>query len=154
MRDGLSREMKLERAKDVLFELANKVEDELAGGAGLEETTQRLALKLRTLEAIDVTGRDKAGQPIADLPAATEFLRAAFEADSGIETALTETDDGGYFILRVDRITPPSVRPLETVREEVAATWTARQRAETARTKAQQAAERIKDGAEMASLGR
>ncbi len=154
VRDGLSREMKLERAKDVLFELANKVEDELAGGAGLEETTQRLALKLRTLEAIDVTGRDKAGQPIADLPAATEFLRAAFEADSGVETALTQTDDGGYFILRVDRITPPSVRPLETVREEVAAAWTARQRAETARTKAEAAAQRIKDGAEMASLGR
>ena len=153
VREDLSRELKLDRATDALFELANKLEDELAGGATLEETAARLNLELRHLDAIDVAGRDQAGEPVAGLLASAKFLRAAFEAEAGIETPLTETDEGGYFILRVDRITRPALRPLADVRDEVVAAWTASRRSEAARRKADQVAEKVKGGAEIASLG-
>lgn len=154
VREELLREMKLERAADLLFELANKVEDELAGGASLADTAQRLDLQLRTIEAIDVTGRDKAGKPVAELLAAGEFLRAAFEAAAGTETPITETDQGGYFILRVDRIIPPTLRPLDAVREQVIAAWTASELAGAARRKAEEVSEKVQIGADMASLGK
>lgn len=153
VRDALATELKLDLAGDALFELSNKVEDELAGGASLEDTATRLGLKLRTVEALDARGRDPAEAPVAELPAKAQFLGAAFGAEIGIETPLTETDQGGYFILRVDRVTPPKLRPLESVRDEVALAWERESRREAAREAAEAAAEQVKGGADLAALG-
>ena len=46
----------------------NKVEDELASGARLDEVATKLNLPYRTIDAIDRSGRDPAGNPVADLP--------------------------------------------------------------------------------------
>jgi peptidyl-prolyl cis-trans isomerase D len=145
VRDALATELKLE--------LANKVEDELAGGAALEETATRLGLKLGTVAAVDAQGRDQAGAAAAGLPAEAQFLAAAFDAETGLETPLSETSGGGYFILRVDRVIPPTLRPLDSVRDEVGDAWRGQRRAEAARKAAEAIAERVKGGAELAALG-
>lgn len=153
VREELALALRLELAKDALFELANKVEDELAGGASIEETANRLGLKLSTVAAVDARGRDQADAEAQGLPAASQFLRAAFEADTGLDTPLTETDQGGYFILRVDRVIPPKLRSLDSVRDDVRSGWRSQRRAEAAREAAEAIAEQVKGGTELAALG-
>ena len=37
---------------------------------------------------------------------------------------MVELDDGGIVTLTVDEVTPPALRPLDEVRDEVIASWT------------------------------
>src|SRR5262249_18592470 len=51
----------LERAKPAMQNLYDKVEDERASGLSLEEVGKKLKLNARTIDAIDRSGRDAAG---------------------------------------------------------------------------------------------
>jgi peptidyl-prolyl cis-trans isomerase D len=58
----LKRDIASERAKDEANKIRDKIEEELGGGARLEEISQKLNLKLRTIEAVDRSGRTPAGE--------------------------------------------------------------------------------------------
>lgn len=70
------------------------------------------------------------------LPEAPAFLGTGFSAEPGEQTLLQETDTG-YFVLRVDSVTPPAPRPLEEVRDRVAALWARQQQAAAIRSRAE-----------------
>jgi peptidyl-prolyl cis-trans isomerase D len=55
----------------------------------------------------------------ADLPKVPALLERAFQTETGEESDLFQSEDGQYFALKVSGVTPPAVRPLESVREEV-----------------------------------
>jgi peptidyl-prolyl cis-trans isomerase D len=152
VRDELTRALKLERAADAMFELANELQDALAGGTTLEEAAVQLGLDLKRLEAVDAVGTDAFGAPIAELLEAAGLLSAAFQGEVGIESDLVETEKGSYFIVRVDKITEPALRPLEDVRADVIAAWQAAQRAEAARAKADETADKVRGGAELSAV--
>jgi len=154
VREQLLAELKLEEASDALFDLANKVDDMLAGGASLEEVSEALDLRHGRIASVDAAGRGPAGQPVNDLPAAREFLATAFATEPGEEQILHEADDGSYFLVRVDTVTAPALRPLDAVRSEVEAGVTAQRRAEAAEAKAQILADKARAGASMADLAR
>ena len=63
-REELRRELALRRAADSLFELANRLEDELAGGATLEEGASRLDLNAGNIPRIDADGRAPDGADV------------------------------------------------------------------------------------------
>jgi peptidyl-prolyl cis-trans isomerase D len=152
VREELTRILKLEHAGDSVFELANALQDALAGGATLEEAATNLGLRPRRVEALDRAGTDVAGAAVADLPDPRTFVATAFEAERGIESDLVETDRGSYYILRVDKITAPALRPLESVRKQVADAWRAARRGEAASAKAEEAAEKLRGGDGMAAV--
>jgi peptidyl-prolyl cis-trans isomerase D len=142
----LGQDIRRERALDGLSEMANKVEDALAGGATLEEAAKRHNLKTVKIAAMDAQGRDTNGKPVADLPKSDQFLDVAFHTEQTTESPLTEVPNNGYFLLRVDGVTPPAPKPLSAIKAEVVATWQAERRQEQARDKALKLAERIKGG--------
>lgn len=152
VREELTRILKLEHAGDSVFELANALQDALAGGSTLEEAAVNLGLRPRRVEALDRAGTDASGTPIADLPDPETFVATAFEVDVGIESDLVETDRGSYYILRVDKITAPALRPLESVRGQVADAWRAARRRDAARAKAEEAAEKVRGGNDVAAV--
>ena len=51
---------------------------------------------------------------------------------------LEETDAGSYFVVGVDSVTAPRVKPVEEVRDALAAAWTAERRLELARQRAEE----------------
>jgi peptidyl-prolyl cis-trans isomerase D len=124
----LRREIALRKAADSLFELANRIEDELAGGASLAEAAARVNVTPATVGAIDRDGRDPAGNAVAGLPAGGDFLKVAFETEAGTESPLTENGQHGYFILHVKSVTAPALRPLDSTRDRVVADWQADRR--------------------------
>ncbi len=147
VRDQLRQDVVREKAIDLMYEMGNKVQDTLAGGATLEEAAEKLNLRLVKAEAVDPQGRGPSGEPIAELPSSTKFLTTAFETPEGTESFLTEMEnDAGFFVVRVDDVTPPAVRPFETVRDEVLQAWQAEKKLAAARAKAEEAAAKLKAG--------
>ncbi|MDP6788733.1 MAG: SurA N-terminal domain-containing protein [Rhodospirillales bacterium] len=145
----LRQEIAKELAIDDLFDLSNKLEDILGGGATLEEAASSLNLVLTRVPSIDATGRDPRGQAVNSLPPDPKVLDVAFETPETQESPLTEMGMDGYFIVRVDQITAPALRPLAEVRSEVAEAWKDERRAEKARQTAEQVLERLKGGADV-----
>jgi peptidyl-prolyl cis-trans isomerase D len=112
-------ELALEEAAERLPSLANALDDELAAGQSIEEAASAQGLEVETIEAVDRQGRGPKGERPAALPEGPEFLEIAFETPANELSLLEESGDGGYFVLRVDKVEPPRVKPLEEVRDQV-----------------------------------
>lgn len=145
VREQMRERVAAEKAVDVLYDLSADVEDALGGGATLEEAAERLDLELTTIPAVDAQGLGPEGQPVAVLPEEEVFLNTAFSLQEGEESLLEEIGRG-YFIVRVDSVTPPQPRPFEEVRDQVVTLWQAQTRREMARAKAEDLAERLRGG--------
>ncbi len=144
--DELEATIRLERARDLLADVSNRFDEVLASGATLEEAAGRVDLTpIQTPPlAQDGTTRDGAAVPaIPDLP---RVLTAAFSQTEGAESPLIETQEGNLFVVRVDRVVAPALRPLDEVRDPVVAAWTAARRAEAATALAETLAERMRQG--------
>ena len=153
VRAEIERDLALERAGAVLIELGNALQDELAGGAGLADAAARLDLEAARVEAVDARGLTPAGVAATGLPADRQgFVRAAFAAEVGYETALVDTVDGGAFMLLVERVTAPAVRPLETVREAAVEAWREIERGRAAAKLAETLAAEAQSGQTLAAL--
>ncbi|MFQ5938929.1 MAG: SurA N-terminal domain-containing protein, partial [Alphaproteobacteria bacterium] len=139
-------------AIDALYELANALEDTLAGGATLTEAAAYLNLRPVHVSAVDARGQTPGGEPAQDLPEMEELLAIAFETAAGEESRLTETGDGGFFIVRVDSITPAMLRPLEAIRAEVLAAWRAAKRDEAAEARAEAIVQRVNAGTDLVQI--
>jgi peptidyl-prolyl cis-trans isomerase D len=150
VREQLSKELALHQATDAIVELGQKLEDELAGGASLEEAAQQLGVTPVKIEAVDQAGNDRAGKPVPDL--SPEIIEAAFGTEQGQISPLGDTEEGGSFVLRVDSVTAAAVRPLAEVRDQVIAAWQAEERRKRAQAKAEAAAERLRKGDPVAAV--
>lgn len=151
VRDDLRKTIAREKAVDSLYELANRLEDSLGGGATLEEAAGQLNLRVLKITAVDRTGLGPDGTPIKTLPAG-DFLGIAFATDEGSESPLSETGSDGYFVLRVDGVTAPVLKPMSSIRAEVVQTWKASKRAGKSEAAAKGIVERVKTGAALAVI--
>ncbi|OHC79008.1 MAG: hypothetical protein A3G18_01685 [Rhodospirillales bacterium RIFCSPLOWO2_12_FULL_58_28] len=151
VRAALSNTLAGEKAVDALFKLANQMEDELGGGATLEDVSSRMGLKLIAVDAIEATGKDAAGKPVEGLPSGS-FLKVAFETAENTDSLLTEAGPNGYFILRVDKVTAPALKPLETVHGDVVKAWRAKQSGEASQKAAEAALKRLEGGVDFSAV--
>jgi len=150
--DQIKKGLALEKANDSLFDLSNRLEDALGGGATIEEAGRRLGLPVQTIAAIDRRGMNPDGKPVAGIPTANTFLSTAFDVQEGDESPLTEAGQNGFFIVRVDGVTAPALRPLDTVMVQVTSAWKATQRAAEAKARAEKAVESINAGTDIRTV--
>jgi len=148
----IKREMAESRAKSELGSLRDKIEDERAAGSTLAETAKKLLLKPTTFDAIDRTGRGLDGKLLADLPKTPDVINAAFSTDIGVDTDALQIPGGGYLWLDVTGITPSRERPLDEVKDQVAARWHDDEVAKRLRMKADDLLAKLKAGRSMAQL--
>lgn len=151
-KERLAAELKREKALDVLVDLGEKLEDTLGRGATLAEAADQLQLPLRSWQMLDAQGRDGGGVAVEGLP--PQLVETAFQTAAQTESALIEADRDTYFVVRVDAVTPAAVRPFEAVRAQVLEAWRARQRNDRARQRADELAERVRGGGELAALAK
>ncbi len=149
-REELHAELAERQAVDSLVSLANQLDDELAGGATLEEAAASVGATPRELEAVDRDGRDRAGEELA-LPDAQNLLSQVFAAEVGEPSLVTELPEGGYYVFRVDRVTPAALRPLAEVRDQVIDLWRREEARQRVLIDAEALADRIRLGTAMAA---
>ncbi len=150
--DALRNLVAKEKAIDGLYELSNRLDDAVGGGASLEEAAGRLNLNLIRIDSLDAAGRDAESQAIENLPPYREFLDTAFKTSEGEESLLEEAGSDAYFIIRVDGVTPPALKPFDTVREQVLGNWRAGERRNAAQAKATAVKERLQASADPATV--
>lgn len=146
VREEIQADLAGEQAVDALVKIANRLEDSLAGGAGLEEAAAELDTPLLRIPGVEADGGTRDGDAPAELLEDPRFVAAAFETPPGRTGELTETADGGYFILRVDRAAPAALEPFDKIREKVAAAWRRDKRAEAARLRAEKLLAELRGG--------
>ncbi|WP_347544839.1 peptidyl-prolyl cis-trans isomerase [Roseomonas sp. CAU 1739] len=137
VRDQLRREVAHDRALDVAYERANRVEDALAGGASLAEVGTRFSLPI-VAATLDANGRDQANAVVA-LPIAeaqrADLLRAVFAARQGDAPRMTEMGDA-FVAIEVRGVVPPALRPFESVEDALRTAYVADARRRAAEEKA------------------
>lgn len=114
-KDSLSEEVALDRARRVIADRAQGLDDLLAGGATLQELADEAGMEFGTVE---VTA--EGGEGIA---AYAEFREVALAATQEDFPELHEMEDGGVFALQLEEIREPALRPLDEVREQAVALW-------------------------------
>ncbi|EAR50969.1 hypothetical protein OG2516_03173 [Oceanicola granulosus HTCC2516] len=134
-------DLRVELAADVarrrVQSVGEEIADLIAGGATLEDLSERTDLELGTLTYTD-DSRD-------GLAAYAAFRAEAASARPEDFPELVELEDGGIFALRVDEVREPAPIPLEETREAVAAAWREAQRSERLLARAEEMAATIEE---------
>ncbi|MFP6748900.1 MAG: SurA N-terminal domain-containing protein [Alphaproteobacteria bacterium] len=154
VRQQLIRGVKMEKAAEAMFELANKVEDELAAGSSIKEIAQALNLNHGLIAAMDSRGRGRDGQPVAGVPEAPEFVSESFTTQLGDDGQLKEASDGSYFLLQVDKVYESALKPISQVRGDVRKAVLAERRAKAGAARAGKLAAEARTGKSLADLAK
>lgn len=144
-RELLRGDLALDRARRVIEGLAEDSEDQLAGGATLEELAQQSDFDLGQINW--ALGDDS---DIAGYPAFRDVAQALTEDDF---PTVMELGDGGLFAVRLNGITPPTPRPLDSVLDAVEAAWTTEQITAQLSQTAQTLVDRLNAGEGFETLG-
>jgi peptidyl-prolyl cis-trans isomerase D len=130
VKDALRGEVLAAKATDLMYDRANKVDNVLGSGAGLDEMPADLGL-VGVAGTLDAAGNTADGTP-APIPGAAELktalIKAAFETQKGdplrlVEVPTPSTGGSAYYALTVEDVTPPAVKPFDAVKEQVEADW-------------------------------
>lgn len=148
----LKRDIASERAKDEVNKVRDKMEEELGGGARLEEIAQKLNLKLHTIEAADRSGRTPGGEQVADLPVGVDVINSAFGAEVGGENDALQLPAGGFVWYDVVNVAPSRERPLDEVKDKVEARFRQDEITKRLDAKTAELLGKIKSGAPLADV--
>jgi peptidyl-prolyl cis-trans isomerase D len=111
----LREELAAARARRVIDDSREGINDLLAGGARLEDLADQTDLRIDTIEW-SVAVQD-------DIAAYDAFRQAAATVNEGDFPDLNDLDDGGIFTLRLDEVIAPALRPLTDVTDAVSDAW-------------------------------
>lgn len=146
----LRNQVGLRKAADGMVKLRQQIDDQIAGGANLDEIAKTQNLPIKQVDGIDAQGTDAAGKTIEALPRQSAFLSEAFQLGTEAEPQIIDTTDGGLIVLKVQAIQPAALKPLDEVKAQVVAALIERARAEAASERARQIAERVRSGGDLA----
>jgi peptidyl-prolyl cis-trans isomerase D len=118
----LEKKLLKERASGAIFDLHDKIEDQLASGATLSEIAGTLKLNYELVDQVDRDGRKPDGSTVT-LPAQKELLNAVFATDTGVENDPIDAKDEGVVWYEVLGVVPEQLKPFDQVKDEVAKDW-------------------------------
>jgi peptidyl-prolyl cis-trans isomerase D len=150
--DEIKKTLAQTKARSEIADLRDKVEDERAGGATLAEVGKKLNLSTRTIDAVDRSGRNPAGAPVANLPKGVDVVSTAFSADVGVETDPLQLPGGGFVWVDVTGVTPSRERTLDEVKNQVSARWREDEIATRLKAKADDMLAKLKSGTPFAQV--
>lgn len=114
-RDELRRAAASDRARRMILDTRSTLDDLLAGGADMSVLAERTDLE---------EGRiDWNAGVFEGVAAYAAFRNTATAAEVGAFAEVVELEDGGVVVLAVEAVEPPSLLPLDDVRNEVAEAW-------------------------------
>src|SRR5207247_10704332 len=95
-----------QEAVDRIYRVANKVDDALAAGASISDAAAKFGLTTTSAAAVDVTGQDPEGKPVALPVPSRDVVKLGFATGEGQTGRVTETPEGAIFRPRTEEIIP------------------------------------------------
>ncbi|MBB2751106.1 UNVERIFIED_ORG: peptidyl-prolyl cis-trans isomerase D [Rhizobium aethiopicum] len=127
VKEDIRKQLALSNASQEVINVHDRIEDLRAGGATLEDIAGQLKLKAVNVDAVDMTGADKDGKEVKDIPVKQQLLAEAFKTEVGVDASPLPIGNDGYVWFNVREITPTRERPVTEVREKAVEDWTAEQ---------------------------
>ncbi len=123
-RQQLEKALKLEKARDVVAELYEKIEEARASGQTLGDAAASLGLKLHTTAPVALNGTGADGK-LVDVPGGERVIGEAFRSEPGADNDVVELGDDGFAWFDVEKIIPAGVPPFDKMKDKVAEAWRA-----------------------------
>ncbi len=113
-----------ERGLDAVYRASTDLQDALAAGTPMADIATNLGVSILEIESIDQSGKDPNGADVPGLYDQAGLLSSAFSLPQGGDSGLRDLPGrDGYYVVKVESITPPAPKPLESVRADVTAIW-------------------------------
>lgn len=148
-KDELRQQIALRKATEGLVKLRQQIDDQIAGGATLDEIAAAQKATLVRAANIDAQGFGADGKPVDALPKLPAFLSESFDLDADAEPHIVDQPDGGFILVKTSDVKPAALRPLADVKDSVMAALQQRGRSEAAAEAARQIAERLRSGGDL-----
>lgn len=161
VKDQLRQRLVTEKALGLVYDKANKIDNELGNGTALDALPRDPGVAIATVTL------DKNGDTPQDMPAAfpgepeirAAIRTAAFSVQKGDAPQLTEVQlpaigGSGYYALSLDDITPAGEKPFDAVHDAVVQDWRADQRRHSAETAAAAMLQAVKSGKSFSDAAR
>ncbi|MBN8925697.1 MAG: peptidyl-prolyl cis-trans isomerase [Rhodospirillales bacterium] len=153
VKDELRDKVLADKASDLIYDRANKLDNLLGNGTPFDELPGDLGLAGLS-GTLDAQGNTQDGTP-APIPGAPELrqaiITAAFQTQKGepprlVEVQTPSTGGSSYYALEVEDVIPPGKKPFDEVKQKVEEDWTADQQRHEAETQAAKMLTAIKGG--------
>jgi len=148
----IRKDLAVQAASDKAPDLYDKIEDERAGGATLEEAAAKLKLPYRVIDAISADLKAPDGKLVEGIDNGAAVMKEAFESDVGVENSAVRGSGESWTFFEVLGITPARDRTLDEVHKDVVAAWTAAETQKRIGELADSLFTKLKGGATLASL--
>ncbi|MGE0742240.1 MAG: SurA N-terminal domain-containing protein [Hyphomonadaceae bacterium] len=153
LREELRTAIATDQAIDLLSAAVSNFEEARAAGTGIADAARGAGLAVVTIPEVEQGGRNRSGQPIESLADDPDILQTAFATPEGETSDFIAARDADVMV-SVDRVIPPSVRPLEEVRAELVQFWINRERARRLRERGEQVVAAVNGGQTLAQAAR
>jgi peptidyl-prolyl cis-trans isomerase D len=148
VKDQIRNALVLGKASDSLVQILNQLDDALGGGASVTDAAKKLNLPVKTVAAVDGIGQDKQGKDLGLRPDVLGLIR---QTESGSTSQVTQFQDNAYAVVQVTGVTPPELKPLAEVKDQVAKDWLADKQINAAKDQAAQLTEKLRKGGNLAA---
>jgi peptidyl-prolyl cis-trans isomerase D len=143
-RPALEAELRKDAAAEKVYALTQAYDAAHQKGANLTEAAKKAGVPATTLGPVTKDGRDQQGQPVAGLN--QKLMDSAFGLPAGGESEVVEAGNGEYFAVRVEKVIPPAMPPLASIRPQLAQAYMMREVAKAMQDKAEALAARARKG--------
>jgi peptidyl-prolyl cis-trans isomerase D len=161
VKDKLRERIATEKALELVYDKANKLDGQLGNGATLDNLPPDpgVVAATVTLDQHGYTPQDTMAALPGETEIGTAIAAAAFDIQKGDPPHLTEvqtpsTGGSGYYALTVEDVTPAGEKPFDQVRNAVIEDWRADQRRHTAEAAAAAMLQAVKGGKDFSDAAR
>lgn len=123
LRPQIIEELKREIATDDIIQITGRIDDKLAAGLSLEDAASAVGINVVKFSRVDSLGTTVGGMRVAEFPKSQRFLDLTTQLEPGENSTIEETNDGSYFVLRVDKVYEPKIPEINDVREKAIFAW-------------------------------
>jgi peptidyl-prolyl cis-trans isomerase D len=153
LRDTIRAAAVADQAAQALDAAVTAFDDARGAGAPIADAARQAGLRIVSIPAVSAEGADPNGQPVAAFNDQAAVLAAAFDTPEGEASDFLSYGDADA-VVSVDQVTPSSVRPLDDVRPQLVAAWTARERTRLLRELGETIAAAVREGQSFAQATR
>jgi len=151
VKEDLRKQIAGQLAGAKIADLGNAYIDESSRGRTLAQAAAKVGMHVSHIASIDATGHLPDGTK-AQIPDDPELLQQMFKADVGDEGDPFIAKSGTTFVVKVEGIRPPELKPLNTVRAEATQSWQKQEIARRLEAKARELAASATSEKSLASI--
>jgi peptidyl-prolyl cis-trans isomerase D len=144
VRPQIEAELRVQNAQSKAYDQTQAYQDAHDAGADLIAAASKAGAMVMTTAPITAQGADETGRPLPGLT--PDVLKTAFALSSGGESELIEIGKGEYYAVKVEKVIPAALPPLDSIKPQLTGVWLQNEMGKRLQAKADALVARVKKG--------